>query len=149
MDLEILTWSIAVSAEPKEKVKRSMDGRNHLIEETDLGSDKRIRSVDFGNESGRHDCPVYDRYSISPADQIRGPAIITESQTTIVVPPSWIVVSNQHGDLLISREVVSKNKTRGSNEHYPKLSAVRRQVIWDRLISIVEEQIKSVTTART
>ena len=144
MNLEILTWSIVISAEPKEKVKRSMDSRNGLIEETELESDRRIRSVDFGNESGRHDCPVYDRYSIGPADQIRGPAIITESQTTIVVPPSWIVVNNQHGDLLISREIVSENKVRGSNEHYPKLSAVRRQVIWDRFICIVEEQAQAL-----
>ena len=144
MDIEILTWSIVVSAKPSEEPKRLISDQNGSPRTDNLRSDKGIRSVDFGAETGRHDCPVYDRDSISLTDRIRGPAIIVESQTTIVVPPEWNLLTNQYGDLLITLDSVRESKAQETNGSYPKLSAMRRQVIWDRFISIVEEQAQAL-----
>jgi N-methylhydantoinase A len=52
-----------------------------------------IRPVTFdaGAEALTHDTPVYDRSSLLPGMTIAGPAIVTQYDTTTVVPPGWRV----------------------------------------------------------
>jgi N-methylhydantoinase A len=47
-----------------------------------------------------HDTPIYDRATLQPGAQITGPAIITQYDTTIVLPPRWDATVDEVGNLV-------------------------------------------------
>ena len=61
------------------------------------------RPVVFGDNGAAttHDTPVYDRATLGPGQYIDGPAIVTQYDTTLVVPPSWRATSDEVGNLVI------------------------------------------------
>ncbi|MFK7893365.1 MAG: hydantoinase/oxoprolinase family protein, partial [Granulosicoccus sp.] len=50
---------------------------------------------------GSCDTPRYDRMKLCSADKISGPAIITQHNSTTLVPPAYIATVLSHGDILI------------------------------------------------
>ena len=52
-----------------------------------------------------HDTPVYDREALRPGESIMGPAIVTESTSTIVVEPGWRATLTERRDLVLKRVV--------------------------------------------
>ena len=63
------------------------------------------RDVTFADvdSSMNHDVPVYERQSLRPGMMIVGPAIITQYDTTTVVPPAWSVQIDAIGNLVIEQ----------------------------------------------
>ncbi len=55
--------------------------------------------------SAWHDTPVYDREELRPGESIMGPAIVTESTSTIVVEPGWRATLTERRDLVLKRVV--------------------------------------------
>ncbi|HRA30610.1 MAG TPA: hydantoinase/oxoprolinase family protein [Thermomicrobiales bacterium] len=49
----------------------------------------------------RHDTPIYDRATLEPGHYIDGPAIVTQYDTTLVVPPGWRATNDEVGNLVI------------------------------------------------
>jgi 5-oxoprolinase (ATP-hydrolysing) len=49
-----------------------------------------------------HAAPVYDRASLDPGDVIRGPAIIVEPNSTIVIDPHWQAEFRRDGNIVMS-----------------------------------------------
>lgn len=47
------------------------------------------------------ECPVYDRYRLGAGAEVRGPAIVEERETTVVLLPGDIGAVDGHGNLLI------------------------------------------------
>lgn len=73
------------------------------------------------------------------ANDVIGPAIVQEAQTTTIVPPGWRVTPNARGDLIVARDdAFDRVSASGLSDQ------VRLQVLWDRLISIVEEQAQAI-----
>jgi N-methylhydantoinase A len=60
-------------------------------------------SVIFAGAGGpvTHSTPVYDRTSLRPGGMLQGPAIITQYDTTTVVPPEWRVQVDAVSNLII------------------------------------------------
>jgi N-methylhydantoinase A len=50
------------------------------------------------------DTPVFQRASLTPGQQIPGPAIIEERETTIVIPPGWLATLAQAGCIIATPE---------------------------------------------
>jgi N-methylhydantoinase A len=48
--------------------------------------------------------PRYDRAGLSPSDAIRGPAIVEDDWSTIVVPPGWRAAPDGAGNILLTEE---------------------------------------------
>ena len=48
-------------------------------------SRKGVRKAFFPEMPELGECPVYDRYALSPGDEIEGPAFIEENESTCVV----------------------------------------------------------------
>ncbi|MBT4106369.1 hydantoinase B/oxoprolinase family protein [Gammaproteobacteria bacterium] len=134
--LEILTWSLTASTEPDEHI-RSDAG---ISTDAEFVSEERseVRMPDRVNSEN---CPVIERHAITLHTEVKGPAIITENQTTLILPQGWTLRANQFGDLR-STEISGCT----TNESAPKknLTPIKKQVIWDRLISIVEEQAQAL-----
>ncbi len=61
------------------------------------------RQVYFAEAAGFVDCPVFDRYSLSPNSVIPGPAVIQEYDATTVVHPGFEAVVDAFGNLRLSR----------------------------------------------
>ncbi len=64
---------------------------------------KGRRPVCFREEEGHVPCPVYDRYALSPGFDLRGPAVIEERESTVVLPPSWSGRVDDYGSLVAEK----------------------------------------------
>jgi N-methylhydantoinase A len=45
--------------------------------------------------------PIYDRYALAPGDEVQGPTVIEERESTIVVIPSQTAYVHENGDLVL------------------------------------------------
>ncbi len=145
MQLEILTWSLVLTSVSNKKNEESINNKLPRRSGNKNSRPLNKKRVDFGPGSGIHDCPIYERNALIPNEKISGPAIISESQTTIVIPKGWTLNTNQYGDLVITHDLIRDDKHFAEDvANDMKLSSIRGQVIWDRLISIVEEQAQAL-----
>jgi N-methylhydantoinase A len=48
---------------------------------------KGERQAYFPELGGYHSTPVYDRYKLVPGEEVRGPAIVEERESTVVIGP--------------------------------------------------------------
>ena len=65
------------------------------------GALKGTRSVYFAETGGRKDCPIYDRYALQSGNEIQGPAIMEEVDSTTVVHPGYRVDVDRYGNLFL------------------------------------------------
>ncbi|KAB1984654.1 hypothetical protein, partial [Haemophilus parainfluenzae] len=49
------------------------------------------------------DTPVYRREDVFPSDHLRGPALIIETTSTIVLEPGWSARLTPHNHLILER----------------------------------------------
>ena len=61
---------------------------------------KGTRPVFFGDAGRYVDCAVYDRLALQPGAQLRGPAVIEEPESTVVLGPAVRSALDHHGNLL-------------------------------------------------
>jgi 5-oxoprolinase (ATP-hydrolysing) len=59
--------------------------------------------VSQGGRGASRDTPLYDRADFLPSDTIRGPAIIVEPISTIVIEPGWRASFTARGHLVLER----------------------------------------------
>jgi N-methylhydantoinase A len=48
-------------------------------------------------------CPVYDRYALGPGARVKGPALIEEAESTVVLGAEFDAVVDRQGNLVASR----------------------------------------------
>ncbi len=113
---------------------------------------RRTELVD-GPEGGRVAAAVQSRDRLGEGTRVEGPALIAETQTTTVVPGGWEAEVLPGGHLLVSRrkEPPRASSTRpavseatGTTFARPALSPVQDQIMWSRLLSVVEEQARTL-----
>ena len=134
LDIEVLTWSVILSA-PVEAPQSSafVDAGGDVVKPVD-----KHRRLHAPGASESVEAVVIDRQLIQPGGEVlSGPVVITEPQTTSIVPPGFDVSVNRRGDLVLVR--VSSERDVAATA-----AAIRNQVIWDRLTAIVEEQAQAL-----
>lgn len=77
----------------------------HEVEDLPLPDPAEIRPVTFAASSGAIDVetPVYQRDRLHPGATVPGPAIISQYDTTIVLPPGWSGNVDPIGNLLATQ----------------------------------------------
>ncbi|WP_430395470.1 hydantoinase B/oxoprolinase family protein [Ferrovibrio sp.] len=86
-----------------------------------------------------HDTPVYDRDKLNPGEKLNGPAIITESTSTIVLEPGWQARLTERRDLVLKRvEALPERKAIGTDVDPVMLE------IFNNLFMSIAEQMGSV-----
>ena len=88
---------------------------------------------------------IVARADMKPGDFVAGPAVITERETSTIITASREVIMQADGCLLI--RVQAERLNGGFDMKTSALSDVHMQIMWNRLISVVEEQ--AVTLIRT
>jgi 5-oxoprolinase (ATP-hydrolysing)/N-methylhydantoinase A len=102
-------------------------------------------------EGGFHNTPVFDRYALQAGTTIAGPAIIEEREATTIVPPGDTARVDAAGNLRIAVAAAAAAPARITaetplSEGMARISAdsVGLEIMWSRLITIVEEMWSTV-----
>ncbi|WP_420626425.1 hydantoinase B/oxoprolinase family protein [Candidatus Poriferisodalis sp.] len=101
---------------------------------------------------------VYERDTLTEDSWLVGPALITEDQTTTVVPAGFVATVTGGGHLRLRgasapnlpgqlTEAVTARDTTHHAAGMDELDAVRLAVQWNRLISVTEEQARALVRA--
>jgi 5-oxoprolinase (ATP-hydrolysing)/N-methylhydantoinase A len=97
-------------------------------------------------DEGDFETAVYDRYALRPGDEIAGPAIIEERESTTVIGPSDGVTVDEGLNLVVHIGVVKAADAIVTAE-MSRADAVARiagdpiglEIMWSRLVNVVEE----------
>lgn len=94
---------------------------------------------------------IYDRYSLRPGDQVSGPAIIEEHESTTIIPPGDQVSIDDIGNLRIAIAAAGKgatmvDATMSLDEAMARIEAdpIALEVMWSRLVNVAEEMWSTV-----
>ncbi len=130
LEVEVLTWSITAHAEADSDVTGTHP-ESRLFDVVG----KKSRKIVFSGHVQGHDTVIFTRTALASGERIAGPAAVVESQTTTIVPPGWRGTLDGFGSLVLEHEteVVAA-----------LVSGLRHQVLWDRLIAVVEEQAQAI-----
>jgi N-methylhydantoinase A len=97
VDVEALNWRVIVAG-PRPAIQvQQTQGHTASSEPTRKGE----RSAYFPETSGYLRCPVYDRYQLALGMSLRGPAIIEERESTVVVGPGARVDIDTYRNIVI------------------------------------------------
>ena len=64
---------------------------------------KALRDVYFAESDGLVECRVYDRYGLGSGDEVEGPAIVEEVDSTTVIHPGYRAEVDRFGNLFLRR----------------------------------------------
>jgi N-methylhydantoinase A len=91
--IELVNWRVSVTGpEPKLRIA-PLDRKGRSVR-------KGSRPVYFPDTNRFLDCPVYDRYATAPGKRFRGPAVIEEPESTVVIGPGTTAVIDNSGNLV-------------------------------------------------
>jgi N-methylhydantoinase A len=111
MPVEIVSWRVIVKGPvPKvtmDKVRKPAGGRKVKV----LKGHRKV----FMPETGAFvNCPVYDRYALYEGVRLRGPAVIEEHESTVVVGPDAVIDVDQNCNLRVRLAGGKPKRRRGS-----------------------------------
>ena len=146
MEIEILTWSLIASADttagakssPRDIPPQGNSRSNHRAGAPDDRSGPSERQLFDPGSPDPLTASVTDRHRI--IGRLPGTVIIEEPQTTTIVPAGWSAEVNKTGDLVLTRDGSSAVVAASAGV----AEGIRYQVLWDRLISVVEEQALAI-----
>ena len=95
--LEIINWKVEVSLPPP------ATGSGYRLDSANGGAAVKQHRQAYEPESVRFvDTPVYDRYALRPGDQIGGPALIEERESTGVIGAGDSAQVDGHGNIVVT-----------------------------------------------
>ncbi|WP_419862167.1 hydantoinase B/oxoprolinase family protein [Candidatus Palauibacter sp.] len=95
---------------------------------------------------------VHTRAELAEGVRVAGPALIAEDQTTTVVPEGWEARVAAGGHLFVERQVAARavggataaDGAAASTGAQTGIAALEGQIMWSRLLSVVEEQARTL-----
>ena len=131
MRIEIMNWSVTVSnvAPPTRIVADGSESRRVVA--------TGHRELCTGGTGERIRAGVFMRGHLRPGDEIGGPALVVEPQTTTFVSAGFTARIDTIGNIVMTRREPHAGAGEATAARH---SAIDLQVMWDRLLAIVEEQ---------
>ncbi len=139
-DVEILTWIVRV---------RTIDGPLEAVGTDPVPySPKPVarRQVFDAGRSRFVQVPVYQRTDLKPGAEIQGPAIIMESETSTVVSSGFDARVDRYGYIECNRLKQGAPASQEKEED-SRPALINLQIMWNRLIAVVEEQANTLVFA--
>ena len=95
--IEVVNWRVVVGGpRPDIKLQTFPAGKSARAA---LKGRRKVYDADAG---GFIDCPVYDRYALGAGVRLKGPAIIEEVESTVVVGAGAQVEADRHNNLILT-----------------------------------------------
>lgn len=131
MKVEVMNWSIRVSTQSglPERIKSSEIHTQPVSEVS--------RKLNFGQSGQQIIAQVYQRSDLVTGDHLVGPALIIEPQTTTLVSTAFEARIDSAKNIVMTRRQTETTRLFSQNTAH---SAIDFQVMWDRLLAVVEEQ---------
>ena len=141
LDVEILSWTLVVSAPATEAGNVPAGTSLWSRGSPDAGSAPPARRTELWDGSGGEPAAaaVYTRATLAEGALVQGPALIAEDQTTTVVPEGWEARVVGGGHLLVERQATARAEGAQAG-----IAALEGQIMWSRLLSVVEEQARTL-----
>jgi N-methylhydantoinase A len=98
VEVEALNWRVIVAGPRPTIAVQRPNGQPTRLEAARKGE----RSAYFPEAAGYMTCPVYDRYQLVPGARLRGPGIIEERESTVVVGPGAEAEVDVHRNVVIT-----------------------------------------------
>ena len=98
IDIEVLSWTLTLSAPTRELAATATDVKNNAAPAA-----AKTQSFFDPVLAQRTDVPVYFREELQPGDELPGPALITEDQTTTVVTSHYSAAIDARGYIVLTR----------------------------------------------
>ena len=139
LDVEVLSWTLVVSAPAQasaEVRQAGSDSRPDPAPQAPHPQASAWTQLFEGPAEGLVRAAVHHRPELEEGARVSGPALIAEKQTTTVVPGGWEAKVLAGGHLLVERR--AREVARAS------VSALEDQIMWSRLLSVVEEQARTL-----
>jgi N-methylhydantoinase A len=93
----VITWRIRARGPKGEVSVSSMRGASNAARHPRKGS----RPVFFAEAGEFVDTPVYDHYALAPGVVVKGPAIVEQRESTVVVGPRASASLDAHYNLIM------------------------------------------------
>ena len=147
LDVEVLSWTLVISAPargsgpaatPSSRATPADASSKNLSPEPAAWSD-----LFAGTDEGHVRAAVHHRPDLDEGAAVPGPALIAEVQTTTVVPEGWEASVLEGGHLLVARGG-RDGQTPARDVRRAGFSALQNQIMWSRLLSVVEEQARTL-----
>ncbi len=132
LKIEVMNWSVTVSTKTQTPAPIAAE----TVGRTAVPSG--ARTLTLGQDARRVAASTYRRLDLKPGDRIPGPALIVEPQTTTFVSEAFDAAIDGAGNIVMTGNTAPDRLGRESAGD--QRSAIEWQVMWDRLIAIVEEQ---------
>ena len=148
LDVEVLSWTLVLAAAPESGPAMPTMPRPPGRSASPGSRGTAVLRDGPAGESVA--AAVHRREGLPPGSRVAGPALIAEEHTTTVVPAGF------DADVLPGRELLVRRRSPGADEPAPDRAdpsrrAGRRpqrpfdqQVMWSRLLSVVEEQARAL-----
>ncbi|MDF2142086.1 hydantoinase/oxoprolinase family protein [Paenirhodobacter sp. CAU 1674] len=108
---ELYTYSEPNSAVEVVNVESAIAGKvdrpNRMRLAPGKGADsavKGLRPMIFAADGVSQETPVFDGAALGAGDTVRGPAVIEEVTTTLVIEPGWTAVLDEHGTYVVTAD---------------------------------------------
>ena len=129
MQIEVMNWSVRVFTQSVSPTKTSTS------EADNAAVSNKTRILHLGQTDTTVEAKVYYREELVAGNFLIGPALIVEAQTTTFVSEDFEAsIDNADNIIMQQRQTITPNKL--INRH----AAIDYQVMWDRMLAIVEEQ---------
>ncbi|MXX68819.1 MAG: methylhydantoinase, partial [Gemmatimonadales bacterium] len=162
LDIEVLSWTLVVSAPATRAadVPAGTSGGGQGDQATaEKPEPERWTELWDGPGGESSAAAVHTRAGLAGGARVEGPALIAEDQTTTVVPEGWEARVAAGGHLLVERRAaeaadavagaMSTGATAASGAAAGTgaptgIAALEGQIMWSRLLSVVEEQARTL-----
>ena len=143
MQIEVLNWAVRVATQ--EKAPSPPPPARPV--RSDFRA-KTSRTIICDLEGIEKEAAFIARADLKPGDYLAGPALIHEPQTTTLVSADFSAEMDALGNLVLTRIGQEPKRSRMIAENHPqKTSPARLQVMWNRLLAVVEEQGQTLIRA--
>ena len=159
LDVEVLSWTLGLTAERRSSAWVGARGAPAGVGATATTAaqaacpaNAATATLVDGPDGKAVLAAVHRRHDLEPGASVPGPALLTEAQTTTVVPTGFRVQALPSGDLMLERVPPgdlmrvrdgrrAERRTASSTESPGLLDT---QIMWNRLLSVVEEQAQTL-----
>ena len=128
MQIEFINWSVNASNRTAEPPQLP------AVEKAGPATAASTRKLNLGQDGTAIEARVYHRDSLAPGQEIAGPALIVEPQTTTYISAAF------DAEIGTDQSIVMTRKAQAGGRSRTERSAIDMQVMWDRLLAVVEEQ---------
>ena len=96
--LEITTWKVEARGPSPTMIPGYHIGSQPTADPA--AAQKGSRPAYFPEQDGYVDCPVYDRYLLANGSQLKGPALVEERESTLVIGPGNVVTVDNYFNMI-------------------------------------------------